>query len=258
MSETLRLLDITSLKSRGGGVLIAVDRNLISHALEPVHSNIEHIFVRIKTTSAIVENQLMLDLINFFDLKQVNNVLNVNDRILDLILTNTPDVMPKTKNFKDVRSLKTLYRSLVRPLLEFSSTVWSPYYSVYIKAIEKIQHRFLRRAKESSKDLVKKIKSRSRMACTVNTLKVVPKRILEHELDVDVLAFADDLKIDGSMLDKNSSLCSNIKIKDLCYANFYSKFCVPMRTRVLQLEDGHYIPNRHKEYFSVHYSRQKL
>ncbi|KAG8223434.1 hypothetical protein J437_LFUL005262 [Ladona fulva] len=41
-----------------------------------------------------------------------------------------------TKNFKDVRSLKTLCCSLVRPLLEFSS--------MYIKAIEKIQHRFLR------------------------------------------------------------------------------------------------------------------
>lgn len=37
-----------------------------------------------------------------------------------------------------------LYCSLVRPILEYSSIVWSPHYTTYIHQIETVQHIFLR------------------------------------------------------------------------------------------------------------------
>lgn len=40
----------TSSKSRGGGVLLAVNNELISHAIDPVHKDIEQIFVGINVS----------------------------------------------------------------------------------------------------------------------------------------------------------------------------------------------------------------
>lgn len=50
------------------------------------------------------------------------------------------------KHFKDVYCLKTMYCSLVRPILEYASVVWSPYYQNGIQRIEKIQRKFIRYA----------------------------------------------------------------------------------------------------------------
>ena len=46
--------------------------------------------------------------------------------------------------FSNVSTLTILYKSLVRPLLEYCSSVWSPYESTKIDLLEKAQHRFLR------------------------------------------------------------------------------------------------------------------
>ena len=43
-----------------------------------------------------------------------------------------------------VDTLKLLFTSLVRPLLEYVSPVWAPYYQTDVLTIEKIQHKFLR------------------------------------------------------------------------------------------------------------------
>lgn len=48
------------------------------------------------------------------------------------------------KQFKDIYCLKTLYCSLVRPILEYSSVVWSPYYGNEVHRIERIQRKFIR------------------------------------------------------------------------------------------------------------------
>lgn len=50
------------------------------------------------------------------------------------------------KDFKDPHCLKALYCSLVRPILENASIVWSPYGLVWILRIERVQKRFLRLA----------------------------------------------------------------------------------------------------------------
>lgn len=52
-------------------------------------------------------------------------------------------VMRCAREFKDPYTIKSLYCSLVRSILEYASVVWSPTYAVHIKRIESIQKRFL-------------------------------------------------------------------------------------------------------------------
>lgn len=49
-----------------------------------------------------------------------------------------------TKDFRDVLPIKVLYCSLVRGILEFSSSVWNPSYAYHSSNIERIQNRALR------------------------------------------------------------------------------------------------------------------
>ena len=45
------------------------------------------------------------------------------------------------RNIRDVQTRKLLYTALVRPLLEYSSSVWSPYFVKHRRLIENIQRR---------------------------------------------------------------------------------------------------------------------
>lgn len=49
-----------------------------------------------------------------------------------------------TRDFKNPYSLLYLYNTLVRSILEYNSSVWSPYYAVHTERIEKIQKKMLR------------------------------------------------------------------------------------------------------------------
>lgn len=49
-----------------------------------------------------------------------------------------------TETFKNLYTFKTLFFSLVRSHLEFGSVVWSPSYSSFKEAIEKVQYKFLK------------------------------------------------------------------------------------------------------------------
>lgn len=48
------------------------------------------------------------------------------------------------KQFKDIYCLKSLYCALVRPILEYSAVVWSPYYQNENQRLESIQRKFVR------------------------------------------------------------------------------------------------------------------
>ena len=58
------------------------------------------------------------------------------NRILGLI--------SKTVKFRNPNILLNLYKSMVRPHLEYCSVVWSPYFSKDRVLLEKVQHRFTR------------------------------------------------------------------------------------------------------------------
>jgi hypothetical protein len=49
-----------------------------------------------------------------------------------------------TKEFNDEHCLKTLYVSLVRPLLEYCSVLWNPTQFGHIESLDRIQTHFLR------------------------------------------------------------------------------------------------------------------
>lgn len=50
----------------------------------------------------------------------------------------------QTQHFQTMSSVKLLYCSLVRPHVEYCSSVWSPHYATHVRQIERIQHKFLK------------------------------------------------------------------------------------------------------------------
>lgn len=51
-------------------------------------------------------------------------------------------VIRYTRNFKNIKSLKTLYYAYICSKLEYFSVAWVPHYNVHIMCLERIQHRF--------------------------------------------------------------------------------------------------------------------
>ena len=82
-----------------------------------------------------------LDLGILFDSK-----LNFNSHITSIInkARGTLGYIKRwSKEFNDPYIAKTLYTSLVRPILEYGSIIWDPIYQTYSNAIESVQKQFL-------------------------------------------------------------------------------------------------------------------
>ena len=88
-----------------------------------------------------------------------------------------------TADFTNVKSLKTLYCSLVRSHLEYCSSVWSPYYAVHINKIEQIQHKFLRYAAYKLNIPCDEIADYTNLENTLN-LNTLSLRRRKHDLKI--------------------------------------------------------------------------
>lgn len=69
------------------------------------------------------------------------------DKHLEIIvqraLKNLGFISRATKGFNNMKSLITLYNSLVRPILEYATVVWNPMYIKYIDRLESVQRKFI-------------------------------------------------------------------------------------------------------------------
>lgn len=70
-------------------------------------------------------------------ISHITNIINRAMKILGFIIR-------ITKQFCNIDTIRILYITLVRSILEYNSTIWAPHYNIHIQAIEKVQHRFLR------------------------------------------------------------------------------------------------------------------
>lgn len=76
-----------------------------------------------------------------------DNTLNFKEHVDDIVTDSyrlLGFILRQSYNFNNINTLKKLYFSLVRPKLEYASTIWYPHLLGLIKEIEKVQNKFLR------------------------------------------------------------------------------------------------------------------
>ena len=103
----------------------------------------------------------------------INNTLNPTRHVQDLV----KKARQKTAMFRrcftglDEAKVTTLYQSIVRPALEYASTVWSPLTKKDIEALEKVQTRCLRLcSKEVQMDTLQERRKRTDLIDTYKFL----------------------------------------------------------------------------------------
>lgn len=77
----------------------------------------------------------------------VDSVLSFVPHISDIVsraLKMSGFVKRCTRDFTNISAIRLLYCSLIRPLLEYASSVWSPLYACHIHRLEQVQRRFVR------------------------------------------------------------------------------------------------------------------
>jgi len=100
-------------------------------------------------SSYVINNTPLVKLTSVKDLGVIlDDHLNFDLHIAHIVskaYKNLGFVLRNTRDFKNIYSLKLLYTTLVRPILEYCSPLWSPYQQGRINSLEKIQKCFLRR-----------------------------------------------------------------------------------------------------------------
>ena len=79
-----------------------------------------------KDLGVLIDNELKFHKQTAAAIKRANSVLGLIKKLFTLL---------------DVSTLPLLYKSLVRPHLEYANVVWGHYYKEDIKAIERVQRR---------------------------------------------------------------------------------------------------------------------
>ncbi|KAG7298080.1 hypothetical protein JYU34_018850 [Plutella xylostella] len=85
---------------------------------------------KIRDLGVIMDNKMMFD-------AHISSIITRANKMLGFI-------MRIGRGFSCTETLKLLYMTHARSILEFASPVWSPQYEVYKKRIEAVQHKFIR------------------------------------------------------------------------------------------------------------------
>ena len=74
----------------------------------------------------------------------VDPLLNFEEHILKTVkkARQISGLITRTITFKSKDIMVPLYKSLVRPILEYGNAVWSPYFRKHINLIESVQRKF--------------------------------------------------------------------------------------------------------------------
>lgn len=125
------------------------------------------------------------------------NCVNKANRILGVI--------KRTFSFLDAESFIPLYKTLVRPHLEYATTIWSPYLQKHIFAIENVQRRATKLVPE-----LRKLPYSERML----TLGIPTLRYRRERSDmIQVFKIVSDIdKLDNIRLTKNKVIQPNVKL----------------------------------------------
>lgn len=92
--------------------------------------------IQIKRVTSIRDLGIQFDEKLKFD-EHIDNIVTKASQMLGFILR-------ISKHFKNPATYITLYQSLVRPHLEYASTIWNPLYAIYREKVEMVQKKFLR------------------------------------------------------------------------------------------------------------------
>ena len=77
-------------------------------------------------------------------------------------------LVKRTVETRDLQVLLALYKSLVRPHLEYCCSAWNPYYTKDKHLLEKVQHRFTRLFPDLRKlDYYKRLEYTCTCTCTM-------------------------------------------------------------------------------------------
>lgn len=116
-------------------------------------------------------------------------------------------VLRSTKKFKNLDAYLTLYRSLIRPQLEYATCVWNPLYAVYSKKIEMVQKKFLR---AMHRRLTSKYMSYQDLLKEYNIMTLSKRRLF---FDTNVLRNVCMSSYDCSTLINNLRYCTHRKLR---------------------------------------------
>jgi hypothetical protein len=102
----------------------------------------------VKFTDYSINNEILHRVNEFRDLGLVlDPALSFNQHVTLMVnkaYRNLGFIIRQSRNFKSIATLKLLYFTLVRSILEFASVIWNPHFSNNIHLVEKVQKKFLR------------------------------------------------------------------------------------------------------------------
>lgn len=104
--------------------------------LSPLQSSYYIDHIHLKSAQSVVDLGVYLDCKLSFNL-HLDSIIARSNKLLGFVIRNS-------RSFSSVRCISILYVSIVRPVMEYCCTIWSPSYVTHIKRLEKVQRKFIK------------------------------------------------------------------------------------------------------------------